>query len=274
MNLEETLRRAVADRYAVRGELGRGGMGAVFLAEDLRRGGEVAIKVLAPEFASSVGPGRFLREIRILSGLTHPNILPVLDSQASGSLMYFVMPYVAGDTLRTCLRVEGVLPLERALDILGDLAAAADYAHSRNIIHRDLKPENVLLEGSRALVCDFGVARAIVLAAGESVSSGRLVLGTAPYMSPEQAMGGAVDERCDVYAVGCVLYEMLAGEPPFSGPTAQAVLARQLNSSPRSLRLVRPELTAAMEAAVLSALERSPDRRPSSAGELLRRMRA
>src|SRR5437016_3821208 len=165
MDLEETLRRAVADRYAVRGELGRGGMGAVFLAEDLRRGGKVAIKVLSPEFASSIGPDRFLREIRILSGLTHPNILPVLDSQASGSLLYFVMPYVAGDTLRTYLRVEGVLPLERALDILGDLAAAADYAHSRNIIHRDLKPENALLEGSRALVCDFGVARAIVLAA-------------------------------------------------------------------------------------------------------------
>jgi len=274
MNLEETLRRAVADRYAVRGELGRGGMAAVFLAEDLRRGGKVAIKVLSPEFASSIGPDRFLREIRILSGLTHPNILPVLDSQASGSLLYFVMPYVAGDTLRTYLRVEGVVPLERALDILGDLAAAVDYAHSRNIIHRDLKPENVLLEGSRALVCDFGVARAIVLAAEESASSGRLVLGTAPYMSPEQAMGGAVDERCDVYAVGCVLYEMVAGEPPFSGPTAQAVLARQLNSSPRSLRLVRPELSPAMEAAVLSALERFPDRRPSSAGELLRRVRA
>jgi serine/threonine-protein kinase len=266
------LREALADRYDVDRVLGRGGMATVYLAQDRETRASVAIKVLRPELAAILGPSRFRREVEILTRLRHPNILPILDSDEKGPFLYCVMPYIAGDSLEALVEREGPLPLDRVLEIASDLAAAIDYAHGEGILHRDIKPGNVLLEGQRALVCDFGMARAIEVASGESISSSGLVIGTPAYMSPEQAVIGELDRRSDIYAFGCVLYEMLAGEPPFRGPTSQAIFGKQLNERPRSLCVVRPALPREIEAAVLKALEKDPERRPGSGGELVRRL--
>jgi serine/threonine protein kinase len=263
------LREALAGRYHVDRVLGRGGMATVYLAENRETGVSVAIKVLRPELASILGPTRFHREIEILTRLRHPNILPILDSDDRGPFLYFVMPYVAGDSLEALVQREGALPLDRVLEIARDLAAAIDYAHGEGILHRDIKPGNVLLEKQRALVCDFGIARAIETASEEPISSSGLVIGTPAYMSPEQAISGQLDRRSDIYALGCVVYEMLAGEPPFTGASYQAIIARQLGDKPRSLRVVRPDLPPAVELAVLSALQKDPSERPASAGLLL-----
>jgi serine/threonine-protein kinase len=260
------------DRYRLHGEVARGGMGRVYRADDLVRGGEVAIKVLRPELAAALGHDRFLREIRILGRLHHPNILPLLDSREGGGSLYSVSPYIAGSSLERRLAREGSLPLEEVVRIAHDVAAALDYAHRHDVIHRDIKPGNVLLAQDRAIVCDFGIARAVELAGGDRlVSSSGFALGTPAYMSPEQATAGAIDSRCDVYGLGCVLYEMLAGEPPFTGPTAQAVLARSLSGEFRPVRTVRPDLPAAAEAAISSALASDPDRRPRTAAQLVER---
>jgi serine/threonine protein kinase len=263
------LREALAGRYHVDRVLGRGGMATVYLAENRETGVSVAVKVLRPELASILGPTRFHREIEILTRLRHPNILPILDSDDRGPFLYFVMPYVAGDSLEALVQREGPLPVDRVLEIARDLAAAIDYAHGEGILHRDIKPGNVLLEKQRALVCDFGIARAIETASEEPISSSGLVIGTPAYMSPEQAISGQLDRRSDIYALGCVLYEMLAGEPPFTGASYQAIIARQLGDKPRSLRVVRPDLPPAVELAVLSALQKDPSERPASAGLLL-----
>lgn len=263
------LREALVGRYQVDRVLGRGGMATVYLAEDRESGRPVAIKVLRPELTSILGPTRFHREIDFLARLRHPNILPILDSEETGPFLYYVMPYVAGDSLEALVEREGPLPLDRVLAIARDLAMAIDYAHGEGILHRDIKPGNVLLEEDRALVCDFGIARAIEVASGESISSSGLVIGTPAYMSPEQAISGALDRRSDIYALGCVIYEMLAGEPPFTGPSSQAIFGKQLNERPRSLCVVRPALPRDIEAAVLEALEKDPERRPASAGLLV-----
>jgi serine/threonine protein kinase len=264
---------ALGDRYRLLREIGRGGMAAVYLAEDRLGGGPVAIKVLRPELASSLGGARFLREIEIASRLRHPNILPLLGSGEVGAFLYYTMPYVPGDSLQALLERHGRLPLARVLAIAGDIAGALDYAHAQNVVHRDIKPANVLLEGERALVCDFGVARAIVRASTDQSSSSGLVFGTVAYMSPEQATGrGEIDARSDIYALGCVIYEMLTGEAAFSGPTPQAIIARHLSEPPRSIRTVRPEVTREVEAAVLAALAKEPAARPEKATELLRRL--
>jgi serine/threonine protein kinase len=263
------LREALAGRYHVDRVLGRGGMATVYLAENRETGVSVAIKVLRPELASILGPTRFHREIEILTRLRHPNILHILDSDDRGPFLYFVMPYVAGDSLEALVQREGPLPVDRVLEIARDLAAAIDYAHGEGILHRDIKPGNVLLEKQRALVCDFGIARAIETASEEPISSSGLVIGTPAYMSPEQAISGQLDRRSDIYALGCVVYEMLAGEPPFTGASYQAIIARQLGDKPRSLRVVRPDLPPAVELAVLSALQKDPSERPASAGLLL-----
>jgi serine/threonine protein kinase len=263
-----TLQETIGQRYRLLREIGRGGMATVYLAEDTERGTQVALKVLRRELTVILGGTRFRREIEILTRLEHANIVPVLDSSEAGARFYFVMPYVSGNSLRTRLDRDGPVPLEDVVRIATDVAHAIDYAHGRGVLHRDIKPENILLEGSRALVCDFGVAQAIEVAGGESFSSSGLVVGTPAYMSPEQATGDPVDRRSDVYGLGCVLYEMLAGEPPFSGETAQAVLARKLGEPPRALRTVRPDVPQAIERAVLLALEKDPARRPARAGLL------
>jgi serine/threonine-protein kinase len=267
------LQEALAGRYRVDRVLGRGGMATVYLAEDLSGRGQVAIKVLRPELRVILGITRFHREVEILTRLQHPNILPLLDSQEAGAMLYYVMPYVAGDSLRTLIEREGPLTIERTLAITRDVASALDYAHSQRVIHRDIKPGNVLLERDRALVCDFGVARAVIQASKETISSSGLVVGTAAYMSPEQATGrGEVDEGTDIYALGSMVYEMLTGEQPFSGATSQAVLARQISEKPRAIRTVRPEVPAAMEGAILAALAKEPEARPKSGHQLLELM--
>jgi len=247
-------------------------MATVYLAEDLHGDRPVAVKVLRREITGIFGSGRFSREIRILERLRHPAIVPVLDSHESPGLHYFVMPYVAGESLRELLGREGPLTLDRVHGIADSVARALDYAHSQGVLHRDIKPANILLESSRVVVCDFGVARAVEIAAGDTISSSGLVLGTPSYMSPEQAVGGDIDERTDVYALGCVIYEMLAGEPAFTGATSQAIVARLVSEEPRSLGGVRPDLPPRVEHAIRAALAKQPERRPRSAGELLARL--
>lgn len=264
-----SLQQALGSRYRLSRELGRGGMATVYLAEDADTGELVALKVLRRELAAIMGATRFQREIEILTRLRHPRIVPVLDSREAGGRFYYVMPYISGQSLRARLVREGLLPITDVMAIARDIAIAIDYAHENGVLHRDIKPENVLLEAGRALMCDFGVARAIEVAGGESFSSSGLVVGTPAYMSPEQATGGEVDRRSDVYALGCVIYEMLMGEPPFTGASAQAVLARKLNERPRDLRTSRPEVPPSIERATLLALEQDPAERPASAGLLV-----
>jgi TolB-like protein/tetratricopeptide (TPR) repeat protein len=257
---------ALAGRYRIEGELGRGGTATVFLAHDLRHGRPVAVKVLYPELAASLGSDRFLREVEIAASLTHPHILPLYDSGESDGFLYYVMPYVEGESLRHRLRREIQMPVEEALRIACEVAEALGYAHQCGIVHRDIKPENILLEGDHAVVADFGVARAIETAASERLTETGLAVGTAVYMSPEQAGGtGRVDGRSDVYSLGCVLFEMLAGEPPFGGGTPQAVIAKHMQAPVPDLRVVRPAVTARLRAVVQTALAKVPaDRFPSA----------
>ena len=237
----ETLARVqelLGSRYRLERELGRGGMATVYLARD-EGDREVAVKVLRPELRPVIGATRFRREIEILERLQHPNIVRLLDSREAGTRVYFVMPYVAGESLHARLARDGPLPLAMVADIARDMAAALDYAHAHGVIHRDVKPGNVLLESDRARMCDFGLARAVADATSESFSSSGLVVGTPDYMSPEQSIGGQpVGPAADIYSLGCVLYEMLTGERPFKGATAQAVAAQHLSASPRSIRAV------------------------------------
>ena len=270
-NLREELERATAGRYLVTRELGRGGMATVFEATDLATGHPVALKLLLPEVTLLVGAQRFHQEISFLRRLIHPNIVPVLESHETGPLLYYTMPRIAGETLHQLITRVGPLPVEQTLGIARGVAAALDYAHAQNILHRDIKPENILLDGQNALVCDFGVARAIEQASEGGFSSSGILIGTPEYMSPEQARGdSALDPRSDVYGLGCMIYEMLTGEPVFSGPTVQAVLARQQSARPRSLRVVRPDLPERLETVVMSALAKQPADRPASAGTLIR----
>ena len=234
--------------YLLDRELGRGGMATVYLARDPKHGRQVAVKVLHPELAVLLGTERFLREIRVIATLQHPHIVGLIDSGVFGAddgelagRPYYVMPYVAGESLRDRLEREGQLPVGDALRIAGEVAAALDYAHRHGVIHRDIKPENILLAEGSALVTDFGIALAVEQAGGARMTQTGLSLGTPSYMSPEQAMGErTITARSDIYALGAVTYEMLAGEPPFTGPTVQAVVARVLSEAPRPIRATRP----------------------------------
>jgi hypothetical protein len=263
------LRAVLADRYAIERELGRGGMATVFLARDLKHKRPVAIKVLAPEIARTVGSVRFLREIEIAARLSHPHILPVFDSGEGDGLLYYVMPFVRGESLRQRLQREGRLPVADAVRIAREVADALDYAHRHGIVHRDIKPENVLLEEHHAIVADFGVARALAGERGPALTEVGAAIGTPYYMSPEQSMGdGVVDGRSDLYALGCVLYEMLAGKPVFEGPTAQAVARQHLLATPARLHATRPDVPEALERVVRRALAKSPDERWTTGAEL------
>ena len=241
-------------------------MASVHLARDLKHDRLVAVKVLHAELAQSVSGERFLREISIAAKLTHPNILPLHDSGAAGDLLYYVMPYVEGETLRALIDRERQLTLEHALRIACEVASAIDYAHRQNIVHRDIKPENILLADGHAIVADFGIARAVVTAADAHITVTGLALGTPAYMSPEQASGESVlDGRSDIYALACVLYEMLAGQPPFTGPTAHSVIAKRMAGRPPGIRSVRPNVPASVERALMRAMDPEPGNRFASA---------
>jgi serine/threonine-protein kinase len=258
---------ALAERYAIEHELGRGGHAIVFRAQDLKLKRAVAIKVLRPELSLQVRAERFLREIEIVAGLQHPHIVPLFDSGTAAERLYYVMPHVEGETLETLLGRDGALPIDEAIRYTREIADALSHAHSRGVIHRDVKPGNILLSGGHALVTDFGIARAIRVAGGSTITGEGSVIGTPQYMSPEQAGGGDhVDARGDQYSLACVTYAMLAGEPPFDGPTVQVVLARQLQEPPPSLRVARPTVTVELQGVVERALAKTPaDRWPTVA---------
>src|SRR5438034_2660286 len=253
------LQAALADRYTIERELGRGGMATVYLAQDLKHHRKVAIKVLRPELAAALGPERFLREIDTAAGLNHPHILPLHDSGEAAGFLFYVMPYVEGESLRDRLSREKQLPLGDALQIARDVADALSYAHSHDVVHRDIKPENILFEAGHAVVTDFGIARAITAAGGEKLTGTGIAVGTPGYMSPEQGAASArVDERSDIYSLGCVLYEMLAGEPPYTGPSAQIVIAKRWTDPVPSVRRLRDTIPPAIDGAVSKALAKAP----------------
>ena len=260
---------SIGDRYVVERELGAGGMATVFLARDIRHGRSVALKVLRPELAAMIGAARFLAEIRTTANLQHPHILPLYDSGEADGSVFYVMPFIDGESLRQRLTRERQLSIGEAVRIAGEVADAMDYAHRQGIVHRDIKPENIMLHDGRAIVADFGIALAISRTDGSTrMTETGMSLGTPNYMSPEQAMGERdVSARSDVYALGCVLYEMLVGEPPFTGPSPQAIVARVITESPRSLIAQRGTVPPHVQAAVEQALQKLPADRFASAGE-------
>jgi len=263
------LARALAQRYRVERELGRGGMAIVFLAHDLRHDRPVAIKVLLPELSRFLGLERFLREIHIAAQLNHPHILTLHDSGEADGLLFYVMPYVEGDSLRRRLAREGALPVAEAVRVAAEVAEGLAYAHHHGVVHRDIKPENILLTEGHALVADFGIARALAGAGGTAtITSTGISLGTPAYMSPEQASGAAVDHRTDLYALGCTLFEMLTGRPPYPGPTPQALVVQHLADPVPSARALRHEVPAALDAAVRRAMAKTPDDRFQEAADL------
>jgi eukaryotic-like serine/threonine-protein kinase len=260
---------ALADRYVVERELGQGGMATVYLAHDVRHDRKVALKVLRPELSAILGAERFLSEIKTTANLQHPHILPLFDSGEADGLVFYVMPYVEGESLRDRLVREKQLPVDEAVRIGREVADALDYAHRHGVIHRDIKPENILLHDGRALVADFGIALAVSRSdGGTRMTETGMSLGTPHYMSPEQAMGEReITAKSDVYALGCVVYEMLTGEPPFTGPTAQAIIARVMTEEPRSLTLQRKTVPPHVEAAVATALAKLPADRFATAAQ-------
>jgi serine/threonine-protein kinase len=258
-DLPDRLAEALKDRYTLQRELGRGGMATVYLATDRKHERSVALKVLKPELAAVLGADRFLREIKTTAQLTHPHILPLLDSGDADGTLFYVMPYVEGESLRDRLHREKQLPVDDALQISREVADALSYAHSRGVIHRDIKPENILLESGHAVVADFGIARAIDAAGADRLTETGVTLGTPAYMSPEQAGGSRdLDGRSDLYSLGCVLYEMLAGQPPFTGPTVESVIHQHLAAEPPNITHLRPSVPGGVVAALQRALAKTP----------------
>lgn len=251
------LSRALGERYTLEERLGAGGMAVVYAAHDRQLNRRVALKVLRPDIGSAIGPHRFLREITVTAGMTHPNILPLYDSGEKEGILYYVMPLFEGRTLRDRLERDHQLPESEAIAIVSQVGAALVYAHARGILHRDIKPENILLDGGRAIVADFGVARALD-ADDRSLTGTGIAVGTPAYMSPEQSTAEKLDGRSDIYSLGAVLYEMLAGEPPFTGRTAQAIIAMRLSTSAPSIRVIRDGVSAHVGDALARALARSP----------------
>ena len=266
-DLTPRLAAALTGRYAVQRLLRPGGMATVYLATEIRHGREVAIKVLRPELGAVMGPARFLREIRLAATLSHPHILPLLDSGEADGLLFYVMPFIAGQSLEDRLRREIQLPVNEALVIARQVAEALAYAHGRGVVHRDIKPANILLSSGQALVADFGLARALDAADGEALTRSGIAMGTPLYMSPEQAVAGALDGRSDIYSLGCVVYEMLIGEPPFHGPTPTVVMARHSLEHVPGMRGVRDTIPEAVERAVVKALAKVPADRFATATE-------
>jgi serine/threonine-protein kinase len=271
----ERLQQAFKGLYEISGEVGSGGMATVYLARDLKHDRQVAIKVLRPELAAALGPDRFPREIRIVAQLQHPHVLPLHDSGETQGFLYYVMPFVEGESLRTKLEREGQLPVHDAVRILKEVADALTYAHSRGVMHRDIKPDNVMLSGRHALVMDFGVAKAVSNAGGGKVTTVGVAVGTPTYMSPEQATGEEhIDHRSDIYALGILAYELLAGKPPFTGNTAQAILSAHVLEQPKDLIAVRTSVSPVLSDLIRQCLEKNPADRPQSAEEVLNQLEA
>src|SRR5437773_3851684 len=269
------LQAALADRYTIERELGRGGMATVYLAQDRKHHRQVAIKVLKPELAAALGPERFLQEIEIAARLHHPHVLPLYDSGEADGFVYFVMPFVEGESLRDRLHREKQLPLDEALQIAREVADALSFAHGHDVVHRDIKPENILLEAGHAVVSDFGIARAITAAAGGNLTETGIALGTPGYMSPEQGAASArVDERSDIYSLGCVLYEMLAGEPPYTGPSAESIVRQHLAAAPPRVSAMRAAVPPAIDEAIVRALAKTPADRFATAAEFVEALAA
>ena len=266
--LVERLQEMLSDRYRFERELGHGGMAVVLLAHDVRHGRPVAIKVFRSDVGDAMGAERFQREIRLLARLQHPHILPLYDSGTTGETSYFVTAFVEGESLRERLRREHQLPIDEAVRLASEIADALDFAHQHDVVHRDIKPENILLHDGHAVVADFGIARAMRRRGAEMTTAAGLVVGSPAYMSPEQASGEPeIDGRTDIYSLASVLFEMLTGNPPFTGLSAQSIIAQRMTGAPPLLRLNRPEVPAALEAAVSKALERAPSDRYRTAGE-------
>jgi len=256
--VRELLAEALGDRYALEHELGRGGMATVYLAQDVHRRQAVAIKVMHPGLVADLGAERFLREMGIAASLTHPLIVPLSDSGNAGGVPYYVMPYVEGESLYARLQRERRLPLEEALQITHDVAAALGYAHGRRVLHRDVKPENILLAGGRALIADFGLARAIGAADYRKLTETGVIVGTIYYMSPEQLREDRdLDQRADIYSLGCILYEMLTGGPPFTGRSLTEVATRILRAPVPSVSRARAGVPPEVDAALARALAKS-----------------
>ena len=264
----EQLTAALADRYRVEHVLGEGGMATVYVARDLKHNRDVALKVLKPELAAVLGAQRFLKEIELTASLQHPHILPLYDSGSADGVLFYVMPLVHGKSLRDRLDAEKLLSVDETIRITRQVAAALDFAHRKGIVHRDIKPENILLSDGEALLTDFGIALALTEAGGERLTGTGLSMGTVQYMSPEQASGERdLDARSDVYSLGAVTYEMLAGEPPVTGPSPRAMIAKLMTERPTSLRVVRDVVPRSLDAAVMKALAKAPIDRFSSARE-------
>lgn len=258
MHLLDELREALRDAYRVESEIGRGGMACVYLAEDLKHGRRVALKVLSPELSSSMDGDRFRREIQIAARLSHPHILPVFDSGSANGLLFYTMPFVEGESLRARLDRDRQLPIDDAIAVTLEVADALSYAHSLGVVHRDIKPENILLHGGHAVVADFGIARVIQESGGDKLTQTGMSVGTATYMSPEQFSGDVVDGRSDMYSLACVLYELLVGQVPFTGPNAMAIMARHTMEMVPSIRIVRQTVPEEIEGVIMRALEKIP----------------
>jgi serine/threonine-protein kinase len=268
MDVAARLSSVLSDRYRIEREIGAGGMATVYLARDLKHNRKVALKVLRPELGAVLGVERFLSEIEVTANLQHPHLLPLFDSGEAAGLLFYVMPFVQGESLRDRLKRERQLPVDEAIRIAVAVASALDYAHRHNVIHRDLKPENILLHDGQPLVTDFGIALAITHAGGTRVTQTGLSLGTPQYMSPEQATGDRViDARTDIYSLAAVLYEMLTGEAPHTGSTVQAIIAKVLTDKPRHVRHLRDTVPEHVDAALMRALAKLPADRFASASE-------
>ena len=269
--MQQELETALSSRYKLDRELGRGGMATVYLANDLRHDRRVALKVLHPELSSALGPDRFLREIKLAARLNHPHIVPLFDSGEAGGFLFYVMPVVEGESLRDRLLRDGQVPVEEALQLVRGIASALDYAHRQNIVHRDIKPENVMLQEGEAMVMDFGIAKAVSVAASDTLTQTGMMVGTPAYVSPEQAAGEAViDGRSDQYSLACVLYEMLSGRKPFVGPTAQAVLSKRFTEPVPSIRSVFSSAPEEIEVALGKALAKDATERYSTTMDFAR----
>ena len=267
--MSDRLSEALAGRYTIERELGQGGMATVYLARDLKHDRDVAIKVLKPDLSQTLGAERFLREIQLAAKLSHPHILPLFDSGNADGALYYVMPRVAGISLRDRLDNAKQLPVDEAVRIASEVAGALDYAHRNGVVHRDIKPENIMLQDGHALVADFGIGKALSAVEGDAFTQVGMSVGTPAYMSPEQAVGEAVDGRSDLYSLGCVLYEMLVGEPPFTGPSVQAVIAKRFVQTPADVTALRDGIRRPVARALQKALARTPIDRYDTAAEFV-----